>query len=198
MAQIFCSRLREHTQIRMWLETQHTVSNRSEIGRFQILKSSQRYWDWTLDWEDPARAPVFSGETGFGGDGNPTVKAAAGNGYCVTNGGLADIKLKYFGLEVAPHCLSRSFADGGRPPTAGRLSGQKYRPKAMDELMQQQDSTSFAAKLDSIHTAIPIGIRGEMARFTSPYGKRITVLVEQTSQANSELQSQYFSSITLK
>jgi tyrosinase len=139
----------------------------------------QSYWDWTLDWREPSLAPVFSEQNGFGGDGNATIKSTAGDGYCVTDGALAGIELKYYGLDIAPHCLSRSFADGGRPPIAGRLSGHKYKPEAMDELMKEPDLSSFASRLDSIHTAIPIGLRGEMARFTSPYGERTDIFLSE-------------------
>ncbi|KAH8821796.1 hypothetical protein F5884DRAFT_746088 [Xylogone sp. PMI_703] len=127
------------------------------------------YWNWALDWQDPTNAPVFDSELGFGGDGDYNMKAGAGEGYCVPNGPLAGLQLKYYGTDIIPHCFSRSFADGGKPATPGRLSGQKYKPEAMKNLMQIPSSTAFAGKLDSIHTAIPIGIRGEMARFSSPY-----------------------------
>ncbi|KAE9379512.1 Di-copper centre-containing protein, partial [Stipitochalara longipes BDJ] len=133
------------------------------------LKHSIPYWDWTRDWRDPNKAPVFDAEAGFGGDGDLTRKSAAGDGYCVTSSPLAGVELKYYGLDISPHCFSRSFADGGFPPKAGQLSGQKYRPEAMEGLMQKKSSSSFASTLDSIHTAIPIGLGGEMAKFTSPY-----------------------------
>ncbi|RYP77635.1 hypothetical protein DL771_001003 [Monosporascus sp. 5C6A] len=56
------------------------------------------YWDWTLDYEDPALSPVFDVEAGFGGNGD-------NNTGCVTDGPFAGYNVS----TPDDHCLQRVF-----------------------------------------------------------------------------------------
>lgn len=43
------------------------------------------YWDWALDWQDPFSSPVFSPDTGFGGNGDRQSISLTCAGYCISD-----------------------------------------------------------------------------------------------------------------
>ncbi|KAH8821800.1 hypothetical protein F5884DRAFT_827986 [Xylogone sp. PMI_703] len=126
------------------------------------FKGAIPYWDWTLDWEDLSRAPVFDSDYGFGGDGNPNVKVLDDR-TCVTDGPLAGSSLKYFNEEAHIHCLLRKFDH-----TNGRLSGEKYKAETIDQVLQRPNITSFLSDINKIHASVHEGLGGDMEGFSAP------------------------------
>ncbi|KAH7382055.1 hypothetical protein BKA64DRAFT_713295 [Cadophora sp. MPI-SDFR-AT-0126] len=74
-----------------------------------------RYWDWSLDWKDLTRSPVFQNSPGFGGDSHfnstPSAKAIVGGDRCVDDGPWAGMTVHWWTQSTPPHCLSRGFQD---------------------------------------------------------------------------------------
>lgn len=136
-----------------------------------------RYWDWPLDFVDPAKSPVFDSEFGFGGNGNPNAPEAVGSGHCVTEGPFSDLRPKYYDNifenpndELLPRCLSRGFADGDT------FSGDLFSPEVMKELFSKTTFDDFLFYLERTpHNGIPLGIRGDFLTYTAPYGKDLLV-----------------------
>jgi tyrosinase len=132
-----------------------------------------RYWDWPLDWENPAKSPVFDSELGFGGNGDPNAPKSVGSGHCVTEGPFSDLRAKYYDNiftnpndELLPRCLSRGFADGDT------FSGAKFSPEVMTELFSKTTFDEFLFYLEKVpHNGIPLGIQGDFLTYTAPYGK---------------------------
>lgn len=126
------------------------------------------YWDWTLDWADFRRAPVWDPETGFGGDGGADAPKSVGQGRCVTDGPFAGLKALYSNLRLRPHCLARGFP--GEKELARWTSG--LRPEAVEEVVAIKEYEKFYLALENgPHLAIPYSVRGDFYRFTAPYGK---------------------------
>ena len=130
------------------------------------------YWDWALDWQDPANSSIWDSETGFGGNGNSSSsmksKLTVGYGYCVTDGPFAGLQVQYEDRISNPHCLSRGFKSDNGP---GRFSGENFRPENMDELFRQDSFTDFMNMMEMIHNGIPSGVRGDFSVFSAPNGK---------------------------
>lgn len=131
------------------------------------------YWDWTIDYKNPAQSSLFDSKLGFGGNGDVNGEKSVGNGHCVVDGPFAGFHGKYFDDvvnnpkdELVPHCLSRGFRDGDS------FSGHKFRPDAINRMFRQKSFDKFFLFLElGPHNGIPQGIRGDFATFTAPYGK---------------------------
>jgi len=124
------------------------------------------YWDWSLDWQDMAKSPIWDGETGFGGNGDKNGEKSVAYGHCVTDGPFANLTVQYFGTEYGAHCLSRGFIHGDR---LDRVFGSKVRPEALEAVLLEPDYESFNLKLEEgPHNAIPRAIRGDFFRVTAP------------------------------
>ncbi|PMD44600.1 Di-copper centre-containing protein [Hyaloscypha variabilis F] len=130
------------------------------------------YWDWSLDYENPASTVVFNSYDGFGGDGDLQAPKSVGKGRCVTDGPFAGLQAKYFDDvvnnpedKILQHCLSRGFKDG-----KNGFSGHKFRPEAMERLWRQKTYDKFFLYLElGPHNGIPQGIQGDFMTFTAPY-----------------------------
>ena len=126
------------------------------------------YWDWSLDWEDMAKSPVWDNTNGFGGNGNINSDKSVGNGHCVTEGPFANRTLYWFGAEYREHCLSRGFLHGKRLKTTFSL---KVHPEAVERVLLEPDYESFNIALEKgPHNAVPATIRGDFLRVTAPSG----------------------------
>ena len=131
-----------------------------------------RYWDWTLDWENPSKSPIWDAETGFGGDGNLEQNPTVGNGSCLSDGPFKNYEVLFANLDVQPHCLSRGF---GRNVKSGRFEGGKFSPDAIKEILNMEDLHDFSLTLEKrSHDAIPNGIGGDFYLFTAPNGKQMS------------------------
>ena len=130
---------------------------------------SHRYWNWVLDYEDPALSPVFDAELGFGGNGDTALEEGpVGGGHCVTNGPFAMTLARYVDLGVEPHCLSRNFRNDTK---TGHFTGHLIRPELIQKTMEEEDLLLFTLKLESgPHNTIPFGIRGDFLSFNAPAG----------------------------
>lgn len=128
------------------------------------------YWDWTLDWEDLAHAPVFDPVTGFGGDGDPAGPVTLGNtGRCVVDGPFSDVRASFYDVKWKPHCLSRGFRDDRG--NLGRIDGKTVSPESIEQVLSIDNYERFVLKMESlVHDAIPFGISGDFETFTAPYG----------------------------
>ncbi|KAI9930255.1 hypothetical protein ASPWEDRAFT_100809 [Aspergillus wentii DTO 134E9] len=99
------------------------------------------YWDWTLDWEDPAKSAIWDPETGFGGDG------ASNNmkiGSCVDSGPFSDYQILYSDLAIKPHCLSRGF---GRHNESGVFEGKWFSPEVVKQISLEHNFFNFSMAL---------------------------------------------------
>jgi tyrosinase len=117
-----------------------------------------RYWDWTLDYQDFEKSPVFDPVYGFGGNGekdvflgtvtNPVVFAGGTGGGCVQTGRFAGDSTVNISqgnkIKSDVRCLKRNFN-----PTAAKkyLSPSNVNPAL--------DTTSFL----------------DFNAFLNPYGK---------------------------
>lgn len=123
------------------------------------------YWDWSLDWSQFRTAPVWDANSGLGGDG--TGPQSVGNGRCVTGGPFSDIDLSFYDGEFQPHCLSRGFP----PKEELKELGQLIRPKAIEDLMDEDNYPTFAGELETrAHKFLSHSVRGDLSRFTGPNG----------------------------
>ena len=133
------------------------------------------YWDWSLDWEDISKSPVFDPSHGFGGDGNATGETTVGHGRCVIDGPFNGLVVPVFGSKDDPHCLSRGFLQGEAYNTE---VGSKVKPSAIDSILDAHNYQDFNLGLeDGPHLGIPFGVRGDFLQFTAPYGKHILSMV---------------------
>jgi tyrosinase len=114
---------------------------------------------------------VFDTQLGFGGNGDTGLRKTPNpaGGYCVTDGPFAMLQVRYFGLKISPHCLSRNFRNDTK---TGHFSGELLSSEIMDEIMQEEDLLKFTLKLEGApHNAIPFGIGGDFKSFNAPAGK---------------------------
>ena len=125
------------------------------------------FWDWTLDWEDMTRSPVWSTTDGFGGTGNPELRNSVLNGHCVDDGPFAGLEVLYLDEKQDSHCLSRGFENG----TELYEHGTWFRPAAIEALANEKGYNEFNLGLeDGPHIAIPRSIRGDFLLLTAPFG----------------------------
>lgn len=129
------------------------------------------YWDWTLDWQDVTRAPVW-GPTAFGSSGEDGAGEKILHGHCVTDGPFANLQVGYLKSQWHPHCLTRGFASG---PELANLSSW-IRPSAIEGLLADDDYETFNLGLErAAHLAIPRSVRGDFLLFTAPAGEFLSV-----------------------
>jgi tyrosinase len=131
-------------------------------------KGNLAYWDWSLDWVDMAKSPIWDSFTGFGGDGDKNAERSVGHGHCITDGPFANQTVLFFGVENRSHCLSRGFIHGKHLQT---IFGSKVKPEALEAVLLEEDYESFNLQLEEgPHNAIPRAIRGDFLRVTAPNG----------------------------
>ncbi|KAF4615860.1 hypothetical protein G7Y89_g15255 [Cudoniella acicularis] len=124
------------------------------------------YWDWSLDWKNMAKSPIWEDEGGFGGNGNEKAEISVGKGHCVTDGPFANLTVAYFSNKNESHCLSRGFVQG---ELLDERFGAKVRPEALEAILQQPDYESFNSRLENgPHDSLPHSVRGDFSRETAP------------------------------
>ena len=64
-------------------------------------KVSLPYWDWGMDYENPAKSPLFD-DNAFGGSGDKTT-------HCINSGAFAGIRTQFYEGHSDPHCVKRDF-----------------------------------------------------------------------------------------
>ena len=129
-----------------------------------------RYWDWSLDWEDLPASPIWGSALGFGGDGDPRLPRTdmPADGSCIENGPFAGYEVRYTGWATRPHCLSRGF---GRLPASHNFSGDAISPTALRDVLNHDDFHEFVMALElGPHDVIPNGVGGDFLMFTAPNG----------------------------
>jgi tyrosinase len=123
------------------------------------------YWDWSLDYDDLASAPVFDVEHGFGGDGGPEEEDSISFGSCIRDGPFSMYEVRVLGEENKPHCLSRGF---GRF-FGGDFVGPTVSPAAMRGVLQANDYFDFLTQLEgSADNDIPLGMGGDWVPASAP------------------------------
>lgn len=114
-------------------------------------------------------SPILDCATGFGGNGNVSLKEPFLDGYCLTDGPFGRLEMPYIGADYKPHCLSRGFPTDEK---AARLS-QSLRPEALEGILSVLDYESLNSGLENgPHLAVPKIIRGDFQYFTAPNGSR--------------------------
>ncbi|KZZ99247.1 putative domain, di-copper centre [Beauveria brongniartii RCEF 3172] len=125
------------------------------------------YWDWQLDWQDPARSPIWDPDTGFGGSGDPAGELTVGWGSCVPNGPFRDYKVLFYDFVLKLHCLSRGF--GRCFGRNGTWSGEPFKPSVIQQVMEQETFANFSAALETgPHDAVPNNVCGDFYYLESP------------------------------
>ncbi|TDZ37774.1 Tyrosinase ustQ [Colletotrichum trifolii] len=130
------------------------------------------YWDWTLDYLDITKSPVFSADnaTGFGGNGNQTEpNSNAELTQCVTDGAFAGFELQYFDLTARPHCINRRFNDGPSGDM-GKYIQELYTPDIISGIIRNAtDFSQFSTSLENApHGAIHTAIGGDFTVTSAP------------------------------
>ena len=132
-------------------------------------RGSLTYWDWSLDWEDFSKSPVWSNEHGFGGSGDPDVGETLLDGYCVTTGPFAHLSVIFIKHDYHPHCLSRGFV---RDKDELAVHRAMYHPLTIDEIVSSDNYSHFNLNLEhGPHDGIPRSVRGDFSMLTAPAGK---------------------------
>ncbi|GAD93058.1 conserved hypothetical protein [Paecilomyces variotii No. 5] len=122
------------------------------------------YWNWSLDWEDLSKSPVWDNETGFGGSGTGAESVA--NGHCVLDGPFAGAQAAYYEGNYHPHCLSRGFLPEEVIQRAGKIA---VRPARLNRVFAEQDYYKFLLKVEQVsHLTIPYIVQGDFAKVTAP------------------------------
>ncbi|KAK5991853.1 Tyrosinase ustQ [Cladobotryum mycophilum] len=123
------------------------------------------YWDWSIDWMDLANSSIWDSTTGFGGDGDPNSPETVGEGRCVTDGPFSDLRPIIYNHTLVTHCLSRGFRDGD---INGRLSGTKFRPENIGDILRQQNYPDFLLRLErDLHNTLHTSINGDFKAMTA-------------------------------
>ncbi|KAK6379302.1 hypothetical protein LTS17_006220 [Exophiala oligosperma] len=126
------------------------------------------YWDWSLDWQDPASSPIWDSRIGFGGDGDLSLPRTnmPPNATCVRDGPFSNYQVRNTGWATQPHCLSRGF---GRLPPFHNFSGEKLHPDVLNDALAQEDFWDFVTAVeDGPHDAISHGVGGDFMLLTAP------------------------------
>ncbi|KAE9372643.1 Di-copper centre-containing protein [Stipitochalara longipes BDJ] len=132
--------------------------------------SSLIYWDWSLDWKDLSKSPVFDISPGFGGDSHsnsePSEVAIVGGDRCVNEGPFTNITVHWWTQQGDPHCLSRGFRD--IQPISHM--GYVFKPESIERLLQQPDYKQFFLAMEhSVHDGLQVAIGGDIMFNTAPY-----------------------------
>ena len=132
-----------------------------------LTTSFSSYWDWSQDWNNFEHAPVWSAQSGFGGDGDNAGELTVGEGRCVVDGPFAGLEAAYYDDRYRPHCLSRGFSKGSELAELAEL----VKPEAIDAVMREPEFEDFAPELERrAHTFISRSIKGDFSKYTGPYG----------------------------
>lgn len=138
-----------------------------------------RYWDWSLDYQNLLKSPIWSTDEGFGPDGdkgtssnmnpNPNPSTSV-NGHCVVDGPFAGLTPVYYDGEYQPHCLSRGFLDEETVKKVGNLT---MRPSVLQELVRNESSYfDFLLRVETMsHLTIPYVVQGDFRTVTAPNGE---------------------------
>ncbi|KAF4511563.1 hypothetical protein G6O67_003346 [Ophiocordyceps sinensis] len=128
-------------------------------------QGSMPYWDWSLDWMNLARSSIWDNSAGFGGDGDPDGAETVGDGRCVIDGPFADLRPIIYNHTLAEHCLSRGFRDGN---ATGRLSGEKFSPENMGDILRQDDYSGFLRRVErDLHNTLHNSVNGDFKAMTA-------------------------------
>ena len=131
------------------------------------------FWDWTLDWQDLRKAPIWGvGDLAFGTNGkfSPDTGDGVLAGDCVVDGAFAGMTVLYLNDTRVRHCLSRNFAD---PPELHSF-GDQLQPKAIEALLSEPEFDVFSFMFEqATHLAVPNVILGDFITFTAPNGRFI-------------------------
>ncbi|KAM0304125.1 hypothetical protein ACHAO8_011397 [Botrytis cinerea] len=115
------------------------------INSISMILNKARYWDWTLDAGNATKSPLWSNESGFGGNGSSAE-------HCLEDGPLASMRPKY----PEPHCLRRNFQFD--------IQAAHFTTPVIDDLISSAKTYhEFRRGLESgPHKWIHLGIGGEM------------------------------------
>ena len=132
-------------------------------------KLSNRYWDWTLDYQAFRNSTIWDPYTGFGGNGNTSTGKSVGKGNCVTDGPFSTLRPVYYNQSYNSHCLSRGFGIGN---DSEEILSHKFDPVAIEQLLRHDTYGRFLAHLEgSIHDSIHRLIGGDFRAWTAPNGE---------------------------
>ncbi|EOA91548.1 uncharacterized protein SETTUDRAFT_162242 [Exserohilum turcica Et28A] len=149
-----------------------------------VYKGGQPYWDWTLNWDDLTKSPVFDGSPySMGSNGKviphgPVNDTALGStrllnpgtgGGCIEAGPFANLTINLGpvallpagpnnGMGYNPRCLHRDFS--------AEWNNNSKPTDVVDLITGSTDITSFDVKLEALkglHAAGHFGVGGMMA-----------------------------------
>lgn len=119
------------------------------------------YWDWVAaaDTKKPSKSAVFDPTTGFGGNGN--VSSTDWANKCVLDGPFkkGSLSLRYWNLEVRPHCLIRVFEPGYPEYNITEMIADNYNSAALAYVNAETTFENFANALENgPHAAVHQGV----------------------------------------
>lgn len=130
------------------------------------------YWDWTLDWEDPTKSPIWDPETGFGGNGTSEGDDIVPYGTCISEGPFVGYEVYWKNRTAYPHCLSRGFGrklQRFHPSDPATFAGELFSPAAMEKALEKTDFINFSMALEiGPHNGIPNNIGGDFLLSEAP------------------------------
>ncbi|KAK8093302.1 uncharacterized protein PG998_014183 [Apiospora kogelbergensis] len=125
------------------------------------------YWDWTLDADDPTKAPLWDVTTGFGGNGDPAIDPKSSSKKCLVDGPLKGLQVAYTMKGYQPHCLARNWNSGIAFP--GDMLADSYNKESVDKVAALDNYEDFRYQLEGgPHGAIHSAVGGDMSPATSP------------------------------
>ncbi|EED21564.1 conserved hypothetical protein [Talaromyces stipitatus ATCC 10500] len=130
-------------------------------------QGSLPYWDWTLDYQDLSRAPVWNLIDGFGPSRDEYGSEGVAGGHCVVSGPFAGLMPTFFEGVRDPHCLSRGILD---KETVRRVGNLTVRPTVLARLANTNGSYfDFLIELEhTSHLVIPYILQGDFSKITAP------------------------------
>ncbi|KAJ3380781.1 hypothetical protein HDU92_005776 [Lobulomyces angularis] len=170
-AQIHADKVQEAHFVPAFLPWHRAYLRAFELEMQKVLENpnySLPYWEWTLDFEEPEKAPVW-GPDKFGGNGQ-------GEHMCVVDGKFANFTSKIFTISpFEPRnntklngCLQRDF----RPRTMETAGVSIKRWNNSEEIYAVQDNSvdfpAFNSMFTFEHARVHLYIGGDMADLADP------------------------------
>jgi hypothetical protein len=92
----------------------------------------------------------------------------------VINGPFVDLRPVIYNHTRIEHCLSRGFRDGN---TTGRLSGEKFSPENIGQILRQGNYTDFLRRVErDLHNTLHTSINGDFKAMTAANGEYFAVI----------------------
>lgn len=159
------------------------TGNMMYFEEFQIVNISwhrSRYWDWTINANQPSSASIWSNQHGLGVGGNGTDHPDPLQ-RCI-KGPFENLRPHFYGGAPRPHCITRSFQTTRPELPWGEMYGNLYSNNVINDVFRSDSYLTFRPSLEAgPHNPVHAGIGGDMGPVTSPNGKFASVVLITTA-----------------